>query len=118
MNPYKYIYTRGVYMLDDKDWKSLEFKIKARDGNKCLRCHKRKNLTAHHLKPRASGGSDEPRNLVTLCAPCHNWVEVVDPKWTEIKRPAPKFDNKTCCNSTWIRNEFGLVKQHEQKCSI
>jgi len=33
-------------------------------------------LTAHHIKPRKDGWSDEEHNLVTLCGPCHNIVEL------------------------------------------
>lgn len=31
----------------------------------------KKNLNRCHIKPRAAGGSDEPRNLFLLCETCH-----------------------------------------------
>lgn len=86
--------------------------VKARDGYKCTRCHTRKNITVHHLKPRELGGTNELRNLVTLCYGCHNYVEHHDPVWTEIKKKAPKFEKNKCCDVKWSRNEFGLVATH------
>ena len=32
-------------------------------------------LEEHHIIPRRHGGSDDPENLVTLCANCHTAVE-------------------------------------------
>ncbi len=33
--------------------------------------------TTHHIKPRASGGSDSPKNKVRLCRRCHDIVEKI-----------------------------------------
>jgi hypothetical protein len=49
--------------------------ILARDSLICQACgqkKQRKNLEVHHITPRASGGSDDPTNLVTLCRQCHD----------------------------------------------
>jgi len=32
-------------------------------------------LQTHHVVPRRYGGSDDPENLVTLCASCHQGIE-------------------------------------------
>jgi hypothetical protein len=32
-------------------------------------------LEEHHIVPRRHGGSDDPENLVTLCANCHSAIE-------------------------------------------
>lgn len=37
----------------------------------CFVCKKKNNLTLHHLKKRASGGSHSPANLVTVCETHH-----------------------------------------------
>ncbi len=29
----------------------------------------------HHIKPRAEGGSDKPRNIIYLCKRCHDEIE-------------------------------------------
>lgn len=48
--------------------------ILERDAFECQDCGVRfhsKNLEIHHVVPRAAGGSDCLRNLITLCYPCH-----------------------------------------------
>jgi 5-methylcytosine-specific restriction endonuclease McrA len=60
------------------------FKAKAaclkRDKYTCQRCEMRntqgRGLTAHHITPRADDGGDDLTNLITLCDPCHDYVEV------------------------------------------
>ena len=46
--------------------------IYRRDRYRCTSpvCHQR-NVTLHHVKYRASGGTDHPNNLTTPCAFCH-----------------------------------------------
>ena len=34
-------------------------------------------LEEHHIIPRRHGGSDDPENLVTLCANCHRAIETL-----------------------------------------
>ena len=36
-------------------------------------------LTVHQIRPREHGGADDSRNLVTLCVPCHDYVEPDEP---------------------------------------
>jgi ATP-dependent DNA helicase RecQ len=55
-------------------WDSLRRQILRRDGHRCVACGK--TLVAaeahiHHRLPRASGGTDEAANLVSLCPLCH-----------------------------------------------
>lgn len=45
------------------------------DGRRCVVCGARNRLTVHHLKPRALGGPDDVRNVVTLCEGCHTGIE-------------------------------------------
>jgi hypothetical protein len=52
--------------------------VLARDRHRCQApgCGRRHFLEIHHKQPRARGGTHEPANLVTLCAPCHRlWHE-------------------------------------------
>lgn len=44
---------------------------------KCPICNTRRATSTHHIKPRDSGGSDDHRNKVTICRPCHNIVEEI-----------------------------------------
>jgi hypothetical protein len=59
-------------------------KAKERDGWECQFCgmdddeHQDeygRGLHAHHIVKDADGGADAPRNLITVCQPCHNTLE-------------------------------------------
>ena len=61
------------------NWDEIRSVIIRRHRNHCLRCDKKFNkadLSVHHLIPRDLGGSNEPSNLVALCVPCHDIVEI------------------------------------------
>lgn len=45
--------------------------IKERDGNRCVYCGSNDNLTLDHIRPKAHGGIDVARNLVTCCLDCN-----------------------------------------------
>lgn len=66
---------------DQKDsWDKTRRFILDRDFYTCLRCDKhfraQRDLSVHHLIPRSEDGTDDPKNLVTLCNSCHDFVEV------------------------------------------
>ena len=44
---------------------------KNRDNHACVACGTTIPLEVHHIRPMAHGGSNNMRNLVTLCIPCH-----------------------------------------------
>jgi len=53
--------------------------ILARDKHTCQKCSNRKNtlkLHVHHIIFKASGGTDAPTNLITLCKSCHSKVHL------------------------------------------
>jgi len=59
-------------------WDWLKDAIKKRDGYKCVECGSKgtdmygwPRLDVHHIIPRYLGGSDHPKNLITLCFDCH-----------------------------------------------
>lgn len=55
-------------------WEELCHYVFQRDEFRCQRCMSRlpqERLTAHHIAPKESGGTDSARNLVTLCKDCH-----------------------------------------------
>ena len=37
----------------------------------CAACGSKDDLRHHHLVTRSEGDSDDERNLITLCDPCH-----------------------------------------------
>lgn len=49
----------------------LRIEIYERDGFKCVTCGTSENLEIDHIIPLAKGGTDDPANLQTMCAP-HN----------------------------------------------
>ena len=57
------------------EWTKLRIEILRRDKNLCQPCMRAGRLTeAHavdHIKPKAKGGTDEPRNLEAICKACH-----------------------------------------------
>ncbi len=48
--------------------------VLARDRHRCRApgCERTRFLEVHHLKPRSSGGANDPTNLITLCSACHH----------------------------------------------
>ena len=42
--------------------------------NKCFIC-KNTPTSAHHIIPRAEGGTDDERNIIYVCEKCHNIIE-------------------------------------------
>lgn len=64
-----------------KHWLMLRRKTFKRDSFICQRCkimfsENGLMLQAHHVKPRSEGGKTKLSNLITLCNPCHDIVEV------------------------------------------
>lgn len=57
-----------------KNWAAIRERVIKRDGNCCKHCGSMDRLTVHHITPRPAG-SHHPRNLVTLCASCHDEIE-------------------------------------------
>lgn len=59
-------------------WGDLRMYVFRRDKYRCNKCHKvfrdEKKLDAHHVEWRENGGSDNPKNLVTVCEPCHDKI--------------------------------------------
>lgn len=72
--------TDDMFFRSD-EWTDLRRQTFDRDKQKCLRCDKKFSLidlNAHHMIPRAEGGADDTTNLVTLCEPCHDIVEIAE----------------------------------------
>lgn len=60
---------------DGVSFKSIKYReeVLRRDAFKCQNCGNGPNkLEVHHIVPIASGGSDDPTNLITLCIYCHD----------------------------------------------
>jgi 5-methylcytosine-specific restriction endonuclease McrA len=46
--------------------------VHKRDGNKCVYCGSKENLTLDHIIPKSRGGTHTWDNLVTACMKCNN----------------------------------------------
>jgi len=79
------LWKSGVYRQRDERsifyqsaaWNRLRRTVLRRDGYRCRRCQSPSitgsALTTHHIR---ADGADDPANLITLCAPCHDFVEM------------------------------------------
>jgi hypothetical protein len=81
MNTDLHIYRKKMKSKEDK-WYRLKMACLKRDRFMCQRCEKKnsqgRGMTAHHITPRSEDGADDLGNLITLCDPCHDYVEVND----------------------------------------
>jgi hypothetical protein len=62
--------------------KRLRFEVLRRDNHTCRYCGASAPnvaLTVDHVTPTALGGSDDPTNLVTACAPCNSGKTSLSP---------------------------------------
>jgi 5-methylcytosine-specific restriction endonuclease McrA len=57
--------------LDSESYRELHRQVLERDSWRCQFCGSMQNLHVHHLKFRSQSGDDVERNLITLCAECH-----------------------------------------------
>lgn len=58
---------------DSVVWKEKRGEVLKRDSYRCVQCGRsRVRLEVHHAIARQHGGTDDPNNLVTLCADCHH----------------------------------------------
>lgn len=55
----------------DTDYDYLRALVLNRDDHKCTECGTIEQLHVHHIIPKYLGGSNNPDNLITLCAACH-----------------------------------------------
>ena len=60
-----------INIAKDQAWQNSRQVVLKRDNNRCIECHVSESLHVHHLIPRHLGGTDDPANLITLCAGCH-----------------------------------------------
>ena len=64
-----------------------------RDEYRCTVCGATRSLEVHHIVPRADGGSNDPSNLVTLCADCHGTAH--DRPEPDLERTDPVANQST-----------------------
>lgn len=76
---------------DPETWNVIRAAILKRDDWKCQGCGATHDYRVHHIIPVESGGSDDPRNLITLCKSCHErihpWLEAKDASRSRLAAP-------------------------------
>ena len=60
------------YQVSDYEGKNFRAKVLWRDRYKCQHCNNVDDLRAHHILSKSQGGTDTPRNGITLCEDCHD----------------------------------------------
>jgi len=91
----------GYQVGAQKDFYNVKAYVLRRDGYRCQSGRQGKHspkLHVHHKVFRAQGGSDEPSNLITLCATCHDDLH------------AGTFNLKAKRSRTKHATEVGIVK--------
>ena len=64
-----------VKQRKDREFQTEFLKIRRtilkRDEYKCCDCGSEAGLCVHHIVARKDGGTNEPKNLITMCTACH-----------------------------------------------
>jgi hypothetical protein len=66
--------------------RNFRAKVLWRDKYTCQRCGDKKELNAHHIRQKNEGGTDTPKNGITLCKKCHDELHAL--KWKLDLKPA------------------------------
>jgi hypothetical protein len=127
------------YQIPDYEGRSFRAKVLWRDRYTCQHCGSKDNLRAHHIRLRSQGGTNTPRNGITLCEPCHDglhqglWSLTARPR--DFKYPAHLQAGKwylynglkglglavdRCCGwmTSFWRNSLGLSKGHTNDAAV
>lgn len=68
----------GQWVPCPRCWALIMRSVFKERGRFCAVCGKTKDLTGHHIRPRAEGGDHVWTNIVPLCPECHDFVELHD----------------------------------------
>lgn len=68
---YANMFAADKHRLNRKSWKRTRAQVVGRDNHTCQHCGATSMLHVHHIIPWALMKSDDPNNLITLCAQCH-----------------------------------------------
>ena len=68
-----------------REGRNFRAKVLWRDKYVCQHCGAKEELNAHHIRSRINGGTNTPKNGITLCKKCHE--ELHAGEWTLKKKP-------------------------------
>ena len=91
-----------------KDFYNTKEFILYRDNHTCQICKcKNKKLQVHHIIERSKGGTNEPKNLTTLCVECHEKVHNGEIENFKVKKSKTKSATQANIISSQISKYFG-----------
>lgn len=74
---------QGLRHIDSDRRRVLRREVLDRDGWCCTWCGTSERLTLHHIIPVRRGGENTKANLITVCRPCHDELEVLERQYDE-----------------------------------
>jgi len=93
---------------DQKGFYNTKEFILYRDNHTCQICGcKNKKLQVHHIIERSKGGTDDPKNLTTLCVECHDKVHSGVIENLKVRRSITKNADHVNIISSQIKKHFG-----------
>ena len=112
---------KGYQNGRQKGFENTKAYVRERDNCTCQYCHgksKDKRLEVHHLIHRADGGSDNPDNLITLCATCHARYHAGRIKLTNVKPRSGFKGTAFMTSSRWTLVNRLKAEYGEDKVSV
>lgn len=82
--------------IGDVAWDRRARHVRERDEYTCQLCGEQdsdRDLDVHHIIPVASGGTNDPVNLMSLCGSCHKTVETYTEQYVDTHLFSPVGDN-------------------------
>ena len=73
------------FQQSEYEGRNFRAKVLWRDNYTCRHCGAKEELNAHHIRQKTKGGTDTPKNGITLCKKCHDslhageWILKVKP---------------------------------------
>ena len=87
-------------------------------GSACFVCGSKKNLERHHINPRSNGGKATPKNIIPLCAKCHDRLEGAN--WPEIYALKKQYSidaatarSKVLSSQSRYTNQIGHIIEYD-----
>jgi len=74
------------FQESEYEGRNFRAKVLFRDDYTCQHCESKEKLQAHHIKGRMKGGTNTPKNGITLCEICHDSLHAGE--WKLNKQPA------------------------------
>jgi len=74
------------FQQGEYEGRNFRAKVLWKDKYTCQHCGGKEELIAHHIKERIKGGTNTPKNGITLCSTCHDSLHAGE--WTLKKQPS------------------------------